>query len=142
MPTSDTAGLLRTSKGPAVVLCSRGFSFERRLERVVEYARRSGVRNILLLHCPERRWSEPLAREVSQRAGRLFDELNGRQHDLEEDELTFELLLCKGTLQDNLEALLRNNAEDIMVVFVGAKMLDYRLEDIKKLNTALFFLND
>jgi hypothetical protein len=140
---SQTAVPQRRSKGPAVVLCSRGFSFERRLRKVVEYAQRNAVRNVILLHCPERRYSEPLVREVTERAERLFEDINADVRETGEDELTFELLFGKGTLHENLLQFLDNDVrEDIMTVFVGMKMLDYRLEEIKKLDTALYFIGD
>lgn len=141
MPIREAAGPLRSSKGPAVVLCSRGFSFERRLEKAVEFAQRNHIRNVLLLHCPERRYSEPLAREVELRAERLFEECNGHLREMGEDGLTFELLLCKGLLQENLRLLLaQDRAGEVVTVFVGDKMLDYRLEDIKTMRVPFFFV--
>ena len=51
----------------------------------------------------------------------------------------FEFLCGKGLLQDNIEAMVESG--DVSIIFVGSKMLDYRMEDVKRLQTPFFFMS-
>ncbi len=133
---------LRSTTGkkgpPAVVLCSRGFSFEKRLEFVAKYAQHNKVKRVVLLHCPEKKYSKGFVTQVTERAEELFEELNKYFRRRDDRELDFELLCKEGLLQDNLRELIEER--DVRVVFVGMKMLDYRLNEIKKLDAPFYFI--
>ncbi len=132
---------LRTHGGPCVVLCSRGYSFEDRLQEVVKYAEHNNIPNVVLLHCPEKKYSETLVQEVSSRANRQFELMKQFLADRGSRTLCFELVCRQGPLEENLESLIAEG--DIVMVFVGMKMLDYRPEAIKKLQgTAFYFLGN
>lgn len=128
----------RRHSGPVAVLCSRGYSFPERMETVVEWAQQHGVENIMLLHCPEEKYSKEFVQNVKKRANEVFKDINVELLHKGQHELTFEILAGKGTLQDNIEALIETG--DVAIIFVGAKMLDYRMEDVKRLNVPFYFM--
>ncbi|MDB4978190.1 MAG: hypothetical protein JWM56_376 [Candidatus Peribacteria bacterium] len=123
---------------PSVVLCSRGYSFEDRLEGVTDYAERNKVKKVILLHCPEKKHSEKFVQDIQEHAVKLFAATNKKLLKHGKKELKFELRMEEGLLEDNLKKLLAK--ENVSVVFVGMKMLDYRLSEIKKLKTAFYFM--
>jgi cell volume regulation protein A len=124
--------------GPVAVLCSRGYSFPERMDTVVAWADNHHVENIALLHCPEERYSEEFIRDVKKRANALFKSINKTRVNNEIKEINFEFLCGKGLLQDNIEAMVESG--DVSIIFVGSKMLDYRMEDVKRLETPFFFM--
>lgn len=139
--THNQSSTLRTHTGPCVVLCSRGYSFEDRLHEVVKYAEHNNIPNVVLLHCPEKKYSEELVQEVSNRAKRQFEIMKQFLADRGSRTLCFELVCRQGLLEENLEALIAEGG--VAMVFVGMKMLDYRPEAIKKMQgTAFFFLGN
>ncbi len=128
---------LRKHKGPTAVLCSRRNSFERRIAAVVEWADQHGISNITLLHCAEDEWSEESVKVIRARAEARFKEVTKNRPD-DKKAITFEFLGQPGLLQDNMERFVEQ--EDVSIVFVGFKMLDYHLEDVKKLRVPFVFL--
>ena len=128
----------RRHVGPVAVLCSRGYSFPERMETVVKWAVAHSVENIVLLHCPEDKYSEKFITDVRSRALKLFTAMNKKLVQSGLRERTFEFLDGPGLLQDNIDALIA--AGDVSIIFVGTKMLDYRLEDVKRLNVPFYFM--
>lgn len=129
----------RKHSGPVAVLCSRGYSFPERMQTVVNWADDHHVANIILLHCPEERYSKEFEREVKKRAQTLFKSINKKRVANGNKEITFETLCGPGLLQDNIERLIEGG--DVSIIFVGAKMLDYRMDDVKRLKTPFFFMS-
>ena len=125
--------------GPVAVLCSRGDSFVRRLRDVVEWAKKHAVKSVLLLHCPESKYSEHYIEQMESKAKAQFIDINKELEEAGDKPLHFEFIGRQGLLQNNIEQLLRENRE-VSIVFVGAKMLDYRLEDIKRLQAPFVFI--
>ena len=125
----------------AVVLCSRGYSFEDRLQEVTNYARHNGIGHVLVLHCPEKKYSDAYVAEIAGRADRLFSRMEQHLTQRDAPDIRFELISKQGRLEDNLSALIAER--NIRMVFVGMKMLDYRPDAIKKLrSTAFYFLGN
>lgn len=129
----------RKHSGPVAVLCSRGYSFPERMQTVVDWADGHNVANIILLHCPEERYSKEFEREVKKRAQTLFKSINKKRIANGHKEITFEILCGPGLLQDNIERLIEGG--DVSIIFVGSKMLDYRMDDVKRLKTPFFFMS-
>jgi len=49
-------------------------------------------------------------------------------------------MICgEGSLQDNIETMIAEG--DVSIIFVGSKMLDYRLKDVKRLEVPFFFMS-
>ncbi len=125
----------------AVVLCSRGYSFEDRLQEVTNYARHNRIEHVLILHCPEKKYSDAYVQDIAERAERLFSQMESNLKERGNSDIHFELISKQGQLEDNLSALIEER--DIRMVFVGMKMLDYRPDAIKKLSgTAFYFLGN
>lgn len=128
----------RKYSGPVAVLCSRGFSFPERMKAVVAWADDHQVENIALLHCPENKYSEEFVGDVKTRAEQLFESMNKKRENEGYKHINFEFLCGPGLLQDNIEAMVEEG--DVSIIFVGQKMLDYRLEDVKRLDVPFFFM--
>lgn len=128
----------RKHAGPVAVLCSRGFSFPSRMQTVVDWAEQHGVDNIILLHCPEERYTPDFVQDVKTEARSLFTTINDRLIGEGKKEINFEFLCGEGLLQENIEKLIAEG--DVSIIFVGTKMLDYRMEDVKRLNVPFFFM--
>ncbi|PIR54376.1 hypothetical protein COU75_01160 [Candidatus Peregrinibacteria bacterium CG10_big_fil_rev_8_21_14_0_10_42_8] len=129
----------RKHSGPVAVLCSRGYSFPERMDTVVKWADNHHVENIALLHCPEEKYSGDFTSDVRKRATALFKSINQHRRNSEKKEVNFEFLCGKGLLQDNIESMIEGG--DVSIIFVGSKMLDYRMEDVKRLETPFFFMS-
>jgi len=128
----------RKHEGPVAVLCSRGFSFPERMNTVVAWAEQHSVENVMLLHCPEEKYSEEFAQDVRKRAEELFKALNSEKDRDGKRRMSFEFVCGPGLLQENIESLIEEG--DVSIIFVGCKMLDYRLEDVKRLAVPFFFM--
>lgn len=128
----------RKHQGPVAVLCSRGYSFPDRMKTVVQWAKAHSVENIMLLHCPEERYSEEFVAGIQKECDALFHSINDKLVSGGEQELNFEFLCGPGLLQDNIERLIAEG--DVSIIFVGTKMLDYRLEDVKRLDVPFYFM--
>lgn len=124
--------------GPVAVLCSRGYSFPERMQTVVDWAKLHSVENIVLLHCPEEKYTPEFIADVRDRANKLFAALNHKQETDGLKEINFEFLCGPGLLQENIEKLIADG--DVSIIFVGSKMLDYRMEDVKRLSVPFYFM--
>jgi len=129
---------MRKHSGPVAVLCSRGYSFPERMDTVVKWADNHHVDNIAILHCPEEKYTKEFMSDVKKRATTLFKSINKNRAQGGLSEINFEFLCGKGLLQDNIESLIEGG--DVSIIFVGSKMLDYRMKDVKRLETPFFFM--
>lgn len=130
---------LKVSTSPVAVLATRGHTFIKRLPKVIEWTRKHGVNRIKLLLCLEEKYSEELEAEIKETAKKEF-----RKHAEEGKKLglampEFVIVSRKGLLQENIDELAKNDA--VTAIFVGSKMLDYRLSEIKKLGVPLYFMD-
>jgi potassium/hydrogen antiporter len=124
--------------GSAAVLCSRGLSFLDRLPMVADWAEKHGIKNLILLHSAEDKYTESYAKNIKEKAEALYATL-ARKFDAEKRSIPkFEFLARPGLLQDNIEQLLGQS--NVSIVFVGKKMLDYRLDDVKRLQVPFVFV--
>lgn len=128
----------RQHLGPVAVLCSRGYSFPERMQTVVEWALQHSVDNIALLHCPEERYTDEFVNDVQHRAETLFASINATLREEGKSLINFEFLCGPGLLQENIEKMIASG--DVSIIFVGSKMLDYRLEDVKRLQVPFYFM--
>jgi NhaP-type Na+/H+ or K+/H+ antiporter len=128
----------RRHHGAVAVLCSRGYSFPERMKTVVDWAQQHSVENIVLLHCPEERYSVEFVKDIRHRAEKIFRDINRTRENESLKDINFEFLCGPGLLQDNIEKLIAEG--DVSIIFVGVKMLDYRMEDVKRLSVPFFFM--
>lgn len=129
----------RAHHGPVAVLCSRGNSYKERLQTVVKWAEEHSVENIILLHCPEEKYNTNFVKQVEAGAKKVFANINDQRLDVGQRQFNFELLCGPGLLQTNIEQLIAQG--DVSIIFVGGKMLDYRLEDVKNLKVPFYFMD-
>lgn len=129
----------RTPRGPVAVLCSRGYSFLERLGTVSQWAADHNIERVLLLHCPEDRFSDSFLREVEGLADVRFAAINADLVAKGKHEIGFEFLGRPGLLQENIQDLVQNDGQ-VSIIFVGKKMLDFRLGDVKELRVPFVFL--
>jgi NhaP-type Na+/H+ or K+/H+ antiporter len=124
--------------GPMAILCSRGLSFQERLPLVIAWAEEHKVKHVLLLHCPEERFQTEFVVDVQNRILSLVKKIEAEQRKQKKPSLHISYLIRPGLLQDNIESLLQTHSASI--IFVGAKMLDYRMEDVKRLKVPFVFM--
>lgn len=137
--TDVTSFPVSKHKGPLAVLCSRGLSFMDRMDTVVAWAQKHAVDHVILLHCAEAKFSEELSVKTERQANELFTNINERLVREGGKKIAFTFVSRTGLLQDNIEQLLAEN-DKVSIVFVGRKMLDYRLQDVKRLNVPFVFV--
>lgn len=124
--------------GSLAVLCSRSYTFLQRLDHVVDWAQKHHVENVLLLHCPEDKYSEKFLKEVQEVAEVRFKSINDRLSEGNQEELNFRFLGRPGTLEENIQSLAAEG--NVAIIFVGSKMLDYRMDIVKKLEVPFVFV--
>lgn len=124
---------------PFIVLVSRGHSFKDRLHLVVEWANRHSVRRVILLHCLEDRHTKALEEQIGKDAAKEFQKFNTQRKKTGKLSLQFQYLPKQGYLQDNIKEIAAQ--QNIVAIFVGKKMLDYRLREIKKISAPFVFMN-
>lgn len=139
-PIHDTTPLDVTGSVPFVVLGSRGVSYLERLPKVAEWAARHNIERIVLLHCLEDKYTPTLAAKIKEQAAREFEALNARRAEEGKPSLEFSYVSRTGFLQKNIDALARQD-DKVAMIFVGRKILDYRLEQIKRMAVPFFFMD-
>jgi hypothetical protein len=122
------------------ILGSRGNSFMARLPKVVDWSVRHGISKITLLHCLEDKYTPELAKEIEAKAGAEFVKINEALEKDQKPKMQFTFVGCTGFLQDNIDALAKKES-NVSVIFVGRKILDYRLKDIKQMAVPFYFLD-
>lgn len=106
---------------------------------VRNWAGRHGIKNIILLHCPESKYSTEYVDTVRAQAQALFNEINIVRKAEGLSQFSFEFIAKQGLLQDGIRELIRDS--EISIIFVGKRMLDFRLEDVKQLTVPFVFLD-
>ncbi|MFZ2682228.1 MAG: cation:proton antiporter [Patescibacteria group bacterium] len=123
-----------------VVLGSRGNSWKRRLPLVADWASRHQVPNVTLLMCYEYQHTPEKAAKAQLEFAELMKHINLKLVRNGYKPLRGELMVSEGLLQENIDRMskVQNN---ILAFFVGRKMLDYKLDEIKRLSIPLFFMS-
>ena len=138
-PISDKKRMDLNGK-PVAVLVTRGKSFIERLPFVTEWVTLHGVKKVAILLCLENNYSLKLAKETQELAQKEFERLNGIQMEKDLPEIEFSFLSRKGFLHENIERISKEN-KNVTVIFVGKKMLDYRLNEIKNITVPFYFVD-
>lgn len=125
---------------PAAVLVSRGKSFIERLPYATEWVSMHGIKKIYILLCLENKYSTALSAEIESSAKNEFQKMNVAQIEKDLPEIEFSFISRKGFLHSNIERISREN-RNVSVIFVGKKMLDYRLNEIKNLSVPFYFVD-
>lgn len=137
---NDNLTLHHGGAGPFVVLGSRGHSFMDRLPFVVDWATRHNIYRVVVLHCMEDKYSIEAERDTEEQAQVIFRQINDKRTSKEESAIDFEYIPRTGFLQDNINDVAQHDTH-VTAIFVGRKVLDFRLEEVKKLSVPLYFID-
>ncbi len=136
MKDEEAIDLEEVTQRSSVVLATRGYTFLERIDNVVDWSRQHGISSVIVLLCLENKYSEAEEKKVHHAAYEKFQEL-----EKEHPSMQFHFTSRKGLLQNNITELAEKEYSHIVAIFVGKKMLDYRLEEIKKLTIPLRFVD-
>lgn len=136
---NDVAVITKTGD-PFVVLGTRGYSFGRRLPQVVDWATKHGIARVVILLCLENRYSSSLVAKLKKEAAKLAKEIDADMQSKHQPAVTIELVANKGFLQENIDHLAETE-KDLAVIFIGKRVLDFRLTEIKQLPVPFYFLD-
>ncbi len=140
VPFRDSEAPAITDEASFVVLGSRGRSYIDRLDFVVGWANRHSIKHIVLLHCLEQKYTPELAAEIGREAEQEFDRINEARDEANKRAMKFVYVSRQGFLQKNIDDLARKSS-NLVAIFVGRKVLDYRLHEIKKLPAPIYFID-
>lgn len=140
-PISDEKEIdLAHIPSPHVVLGTRGHSFLGRLPQVVAWAETHGIFELTVLLCLENKYTKELEKEIQTTAEKMFAGINKKRAEDGLSVINFHFVSRTGFLQENINALAQENSM-VTAIFVGRKMLDYRLNEIKRLAVPLYFMD-
>ena len=140
-PIGDNVALRLGSDGePFVVLGSRGHSFARRLPFVTEWATKHHIYHIVLLLCLESRYTQALSNDMKKQAEVEIQKINKSREEANMQPIYFEFVSRKGFLQENIDDISKQK-QHVSAIFVGRKVLDYKLEEIKRITVPLVFID-
>lgn len=92
----------------------------------------------MVLLCLEHAYSQEAAAVHQHEAECIFNEINLKLKNASEGEIDFSFISRKGFLQKNIKDIAEDTS--VVTVFVGQKILDFRLEEIKKKSVPLGFV--
>lgn len=136
----DAAPDVTNGDSSFVVLATRGRSFFGRLPSVAEWAAQHGIPKVLVLLCLEYQHQPELEQTIGKEAEAAFVRTNALLEEGGKRPLVFSFISSAGLLQENIEFVAKKE-KSLVAIFVGKKMLDYRMEQIKKLPVPFFFLD-
>jgi hypothetical protein len=119
---------------PVVILGTRGRSFIDRLPRVTAWAQAHACKRIMVLLCPEDKYNDEYVQTIAQEAQKAFESMPERKS------IEYIFTSRRGFLQDNIEEIASTDSS-VTAIFVGRKMLDFRLSEIKKLTVPIVFID-
>jgi cell volume regulation protein A len=136
----DEEVLDEVSDQPFVLLGTRGYSFARRLPFVVDWAVKHGIHEVVVLLCLEGRYTKKLAVEMEENMNDVAANINeGRQCDKRKC-VKIRMVSKKGFLQDNIKHLAKTE-DDMTIIFIGKRVLDYRLDEMKQIPVPFYFMD-
>ncbi len=130
---------IKMAEHPTVVLATRGYSWVERLPKVVAWAKDHGIERVLLLLCLEHGYDPAVAHGIELSAQEKFTALNHKLSAAGQRPLSLSFLSRKGFLEQNIRELAKHE-KHIVAIFVGRKMLDFRLKEIKMLPVPIYFM--
>jgi NhaP-type Na+/H+ or K+/H+ antiporter len=136
----DEEEIDEVSDKPFVLLGTRGYSFARRLPFVVDWAVKHGIHEVVVLLCLEGRHTKKLAIEMEEKLDEAAAEINkGRKCDKRKC-VEIRMISNKGFLQDNIKRIAKSD-DDLTIIFIGKRVLDYRLEELKQIPVPFYFMD-
>jgi hypothetical protein len=136
MTDEDSLDPEKISETSSVILATRGYTFLERIDTVVDWSKNHQIRNIIVLLCLENKYSEQEEKKVHDAALKKFRDIENNHPDIQ-----CYFVSRKGLLQTNITELADDPHSRVTAIFVGKKMLDYRLSEIKSLHIPLRFMD-
>lgn len=136
----NDAEKLKFNGTPKTVLLTRGKTFVERLPAAVAWSRKRNISKVMILLCLENKYTPELEKELIAKAQKEFDKFNQAFEKKSESLMQFKFVSRKGTLEDNIRDISEQD-NPVTVMFVGKKMLDYRLNEIKDLRVPIMFID-
>ena len=121
------------------VLATRGKSFLRRLHDVYTWSHSHNIKKIIILLCLEENYSTKKVAQLQQQTNQEFERIKGLFGE-DDQEMELQIISRKGFLQKNLQELAKEDV-NISAFFVGKRMLDYKLEEIKQIQIPFYFMD-
>jgi NhaP-type Na+/H+ or K+/H+ antiporter len=131
---------IKFNNTPKTVLLTRGRSFIERLSEVVGWSAKRSISKVMVLLCLEDKYTPELAATIKAEAEKEFEVINAEIIKKNLPEMEFKFISRLGMLEDNIKDI-ASEENLVTVIFVGKKMLDYRLGEIKKLSVPFFFID-
>jgi NhaP-type Na+/H+ or K+/H+ antiporter len=125
----------------SVVLVTRGHGFIKRMETVSEWAIRHHIHKVTLLLCLEEKYTEDLENKIENVANEEFNKLNELHKKEGKPIIDFKFVSKKGLLKDNINYIKDQVEQSASIIFAGKKMLDYHVDEIRKLSTPIRFID-
>lgn len=123
-----------------VVLVTRGYSWMERLPKVIEWMGKHGVRRLKVLICLEDRYEPVFSHSIELLVAEQGEKINAEQKKEGKDLFEITAISRKGLLEENIKEIAEHHAQ-VMAIFVGRKMLDFRLKEIHSLKAPLYFMD-
>ncbi len=131
---------LNGNEGEAfVVLGTRGETYKRRLPMVAQWASEREIRKVIVMLCLEYKHQPELEHRIQEEATKVFVDVNETLQGQGKKPLAFSLVSSAGFLQENI-SFLGQHEPHLVAIFVGRKMLDFRLDEVKKLSVPIQFM--
>lgn len=123
------------------LFATRGHSsFIERIRKVADWCENHNIENITILLCLEDNYSDEKSEELHNIADKTIKEISQELQDKGLKALHFTFISRQGLLHDNIKAL-DNHNESIATIFVGKKVLDFRMNEIKTFKFPFYFLD-
>lgn len=139
-PIEDAEAIDLSDTVPSVVLGTRGHSFLKRLQFVTDWAVRHNLKGVMVLLCLESKYSKELESEIEAMAKKDFEAINKQLKKEKKSPLVFTFISRKGFLQNNISKLAQEKDSSTVAIFVGRRMLDFRVAEVKNLEVPLYFM--
>lgn len=128
------------NKKSTVVLVTRGESFLDRMPYVVKWASKHSISDIAVMLCLEDNYSAAREKEIKGKAQEAFAQEADGLKKKSLSRIDFAFISRKGSLHENIDNLAKTDNK-VVAIFVGKKMLDYRLSEIKQLAVPFYFMD-
>lgn len=127
-------------KGTVTILGSRGDSFLNRLQLTSEWAsQNTASHQVIVLLCLENNHTPEEEIRIRNLAENEFVKVNQYLSDKGLSQVTFSIISRKGFLENNLSEIAKEYGHEV-VLFIGRKMIDLKLEEVKQLGAPIYFL--
>ncbi len=140
VPIQDTSSVELDHEHSFVLLGSRGNSYKARLPLVADWASIHDIKLAVLLHCLEGKYSEASSQEAGIEAEAEFARINTMRSLKGKKKIRFVYVSREGFLQKNIEDLAKEY-HNLVAVFVGKKILDFQMSDVKAFGAPIYFMD-